>query len=407
MSGPADEIWLAYFEANEPTPARVRNKVKSLHAAGEHEHAVRLIEAALIHSQSQPWMYEVLALSMELAGRPKDQIERVALSMSDFGQANYDSMLQSARYLAGFESTEASLRLLRQTASLAPERPEAYLVALPVAEKARDDQAIVWAASGVLATSHDERAEAVRIRSRAVAKASIAKLRRAGEEDAAAEAGALLADAETLDLRITLTWSGQADLDLEVTDPQGDVTSAAQMMTPGGGMLMGDGFGPGKSEEIFLAPRAFSGEYEVRVRTASGKPTGGRARLVVEVRQPDGTVRTQRQTLAIGDDAVGFAFTLAAGRRTKPRAMSLLRGPNRAAPGRVARAPRSAPIAGQEPPPRLGAVGFAPQISVLDEGSQMRGQAVVSPDRRYVRIGVQPWFTQITDVFTFTAVGGN
>ena len=38
---------------------------------------LRRQRAALIESQPQPWMYEVLACSMELAKRPKAEIERV------------------------------------------------------------------------------------------------------------------------------------------------------------------------------------------------------------------------------------------------------------------------------------------------------------------------------------------
>ena len=372
--------------------------MQKLHDDKQHEHAVRLIEAALIHGQSQPWMYEVLAVSMRLAGRPQADIERVSLSMADFGKADYDSMLQSARYLAGFDVPAASMRMLRQAASMAPEREAAYLVALSVAEMLDDAEDIVWAASGVLATSHDPRAAAIRTRARALAAAAIARQDAAGETATAETLRRELADAEAIDLKIELTWSGEADLDLEVTEPRGDVCTFRSPVTPGGGNLLGDGFGPGNSEETYLAPRAFPGEYEVRVRPVAGQPTGGRARLSVSIRQEDGTMQTQKQTLAIGDDPVGFAFTLANGRRENPREVEVLQ----ARPiGQRPAPPRAERVAGP-----VGAVGIAPQIDLLSEGAAMSGTAVVSPDRRYVRIGVTPWFNSITDVFTFSAVNG-
>lgn len=51
-------------------------------------------------------------------------------------------------------------------------------------------------------------------------------------------------------------------------------------------------------------------------------------------------------------------------------------------------------------------VGFQPIISVVPEGVQMTVQAVVSADRRYVRLSLLPFFTTITDVFTFSFVSG-
>ncbi len=51
-------------------------------------------------------------------------------------------------------------------------------------------------------------------------------------------------------------------------------------------------------------------------------------------------------------------------------------------------------------------VGFQPQITVLPEGVSMTVQAVISADRRYVRLTVIPNFTSITDVQTFSFQGG-
>ncbi len=52
------------------------------------------------------------------------------------------------------------------------------------------------------------------------------------------------------------------------------------------------------------------------------------------------------------------------------------------------------------------AVGFQPIITVIPEGISLSVAAVVSADRRYVRLSVFPLFTTITDVFTFSFVTG-
>src|SRR5262249_60480368 len=51
-------------------------------------------------------------------------------------------------------------------------------------------------------------------------------------------------------------------------------------------------------------------------------------------------------------------------------------------------------------------VGFQPQITVRPEGVTMTVQAVISADRRYVRLPVVPSFTAITDVQSFSFIGG-
>jgi general secretion pathway protein D len=51
------------------------------------------------------------------------------------------------------------------------------------------------------------------------------------------------------------------------------------------------------------------------------------------------------------------------------------------------------------------ASALQPVIVVLNEGTMMTIQAVVSNDRRYVRMTVVPFFTQIGDVDTFTFEG--
>ncbi|MCA9080591.1 MAG: hypothetical protein KDA58_08525, partial [Planctomycetaceae bacterium] len=51
-------------------------------------------------------------------------------------------------------------------------------------------------------------------------------------------------------------------------------------------------------------------------------------------------------------------------------------------------------------------IGFQPQIATIPEGTILTVRAVVSADRRYVRLSVLPSFTSVTDVFTFSFIGG-
>src|SRR5690606_10375860 len=54
-SGPPEEVWSRFFTEHQATDEAVRRAVLRLTRLGEHEHVIHLIQAALIHGQSQPW----------------------------------------------------------------------------------------------------------------------------------------------------------------------------------------------------------------------------------------------------------------------------------------------------------------------------------------------------------------
>lgn len=51
-------------------------------------------------------------------------------------------------------------------------------------------------------------------------------------------------------------------------------------------------------------------------------------------------------------------------------------------------------------------IGFQPIITTIADGTTMTVRAVVSADRRYVRLSVLPQFNNLTDVFTFSFISG-
>ncbi len=55
---------------------------------------------------------------------------------------------------------------------------------------------------------------------------------------------------------------------------------------------------------------------------------------------------------------------------------------------------------------RQNNVGYAPVITWLPEGTSLRTSALVSPDRRYVRINASPFFSSIPYVDTFNLQTG-
>ena len=243
-----------------------------------------------------------------------------------------------------------------------------------------------------------------------------------------------IAAARVRDLQVRLTWNGTADLDLLVEEPTGTVCSFENTETIGGGIHLHDGYGPAAENcvETYVCPRAVSGAYKVRVRHAFGDVVGKRAQ--VEITRHAGTPQetTQRQTLVLSEEDAVISFTLENGRRQRPRTVST-RGLDPLRERRMVEAagfldrpdamtPEAAQalrrfLAGRElsfqqianqtaRPFVTGAVGFQPVVSTINEGSILQASAVVSPDRRYVRMAVNPVFSTLTDVFTFSFVSG-
>jgi hypothetical protein len=433
-SGPPEEIWLKFFAENRATDEAVRRTVLRLTTLGEHEHVIQMLQAALIHGQSQPWMYEVLADSMTFVGRPKEEVQRVVLSLTDFGSANLQSMMISGAYLTRFGRDEAALRMYKQASRMAPERPEPYIMGLRLARKLKRADDVGWAAAGVL--EHGWTADALSLHREAENAALQAEewLRQADDEPAADELNQSIAAAKTRDLQIKLTWNGTADLDLFVEEPTGTVCSFESPETIGGGIHLHDGYGPVAENcvETYVCPRAVSGAYKVRVRHAFGDVVGNRAQ--VEITRHIGTPQesTKRQTVVLSEEDAVISFTLENGRRERPRTVStrwlnplrdrkmveatqFLNRPENLTPDEaqalrrflVGRELSFQRIANQTARPFVaGAVGFQPVVTTLNEGSILQANAIVSPDRRYVRLAVNPVFTTLTDVFTFSFVSG-
>ncbi|MEZ6144942.1 MAG: hypothetical protein R3B91_05785 [Planctomycetaceae bacterium] len=427
-SGPPNLIWSDYFGRNRPTEAALRKEILNLHNQGEHEHVIHAIQSALLNGQSQPWMYEVLALSMEIAGRPKEEVQRVLLSLTDFGSANFESMMYSAAYLLRFGRDEMALRLYRQASRQAPERAEPYILGLKLARQHPQDDAVQWAATGVLEYGWTKNYEQLHQEAEDAIVEETRRLRKTNDQQALATFQSAIQQARRRDLRVTLTWNGPADLDLIVEEPGGTVCSFDSADTPGGGIHLHDGFGPVASNcrEEYVCPQGVSGTYRLRIKHAWGDVVGRRAQLTITEHEGSPNEKTIRQTVTIGDSDSVVPMTLKNGRRTHPRTVTtsqidpvsaarpqqrfsarssvITAGHSEADLDRFNQSRRnSAVVAGtNQAAPTVGAVGFQSVISTVNDGTFLQVNPVVSADRRYVRVAVNPQFTTLTDVFTFS-----
>lgn len=385
--------------------------VLELNQSRNHKELVKLLEAALILGRSQPWMYEVLAISMEVIGRPKAEVERILLSIPDFSAGDVDNLLVSAAYLARLDADQAALKLYKEVATHAPTRPESYRMGLELATELKQPADVLWSAAGLVETDWTSGYEK---RHRSALRAVQAIV---DTEDSSSplhqSAVQALQNMKQLDLQIRIQWNGTADLDMTVHEPLGTICAFDHQRTAGGGILVHDGSGPNakQSYEYYVCPMAASGDYKCQVSLAGGKLVGNRATMTV-IRYA-GTDHEQTNEIPIVFDKAMkvFRVTLHQGRRVDlsqvPQKTSSVRNRRQTARQRYQLGQQSRQNLGQlQQLPQPTAIGFAPVVQPVASGSQAQVQAVVSPDRRYVTIGINTSVSDVVDVPTFTIQSG-
>ena len=160
---------------------------------------------------------------------------------------------------------------------------------------------------------------------------------------------------------------------------------------------------------------AASGYYLVTVSHSAGRIVGNRARLIVT--RYAGTENESRQFVNVVFDKAEkkYRISLHDGRREKKNPIYIpvqetTRVKQRRTHSQLLTLRQQMfneqPWLNQIRSNPSQAVGFAPVVVPVTSGSSLTASAVVSADRRYVRIAIAPRFTNVTDVFTFSFVNG-
>ena len=411
---------------------RLRITAAELGKAGDFDRAADLISAAIACRHAEPWMYEALAVAMEAAGRPAQDVERALLSSADFATTPAD-LLSLASYLARFGATKQAIRICRQVTLLDPSNREACALAMSLAARSDNLAALRWACAGVLSHEWPTHQQEVATRAARLAKAAITRLNQEENGQDAAAFQSSIDEALVRDIQMELSWNGDADIDLIVEEPSGTVCSLSSPRSTSGGMLLADQNAAGNQaaatqRERYVAAEAFPGAYRMLVRRASGNVAAGM--ITAELTLHRGTDREQklRRQLPLGADEMLLNVELVEGRRREPLAdaqvaqdvvvqqnlgrailaqqLAGLADPAAAASLSQSRNARS----GQQMPGlpffRSGAVGYQPVVTQLPEGTNLFARAVVSADRRYVRVTATPLFSGVGQVTQFNSSGG-
>jgi tetratricopeptide (TPR) repeat protein len=421
------DFWNQYF-AKQRDPAVIRQTARELMGKKNYDQTIAMIEAALRHGQAQSWMYESLGIAMELAGRSKPEIERAVMSAADFS-TTADELLYIAQYLARIGLDRRACQLCQQVIKIEPLRREAYALGLKSAQRCDDLSGIEWATVGILSQAWPKDEQSIRATATRVSLATLERLDKEGRSEERDAYHAQLEKAGIRDCVVQVSWTGNADVDIEVTEPSGTVCSAANPRTTSGGVSLGDSYASTKSDsstatmtESYICPEGFPGKYQVRIHRVWGEVTAGKVTVDVYTHVGTDQMQHERQQIDLNDKDSMVVFDLNAGRRNTPIEATQLAGAIERQQ-ELSKAVLGEQISGLEDPRALppreqlllrnralglgGAVGYQPIIMFLQPGTNFATQAVISADRRYVRVTSVPSFSQIGNVTTFTFAGSS
>jgi hypothetical protein len=427
-SASPEAFWNGYFTRDAVDPAAVRETIRQLMGGRQFDQVIAMVHAALRHGQSQPWMYETLGIAMELAERPKSQIERAVMSAADFSSST-DELMYIAQYLSRIGIHQRAMKVFQQVAKIEPLRGEAYALALREAKLCDDLAGIEWATVGVLSRAWPNDQVEIELSAARVARATLERLASEGKQAEFDAYLARLTEAVVRDVVVHVSWTGQADVDIAVEEPAGTICSSSQPRTLAGGVALGDAYVADSAtnsvaSETYVCPQGFAGTYRVRINRVWGEVAAGKVTVDVYRHMRSGDVQHVQQQIELGDDDSLVVFDLDKGRRTEKLEMAQLAGAaqRQQQVGRSVLAqqisdysdPSALPVRPFDPATQLarsllarggGAVGFMPIIQTLTSGTVFSATGVVSADRRYVRITAMPQFNNVGNVQTFTFAG--
>ncbi|MDX1948383.1 MAG: hypothetical protein SFU86_23540, partial [Pirellulaceae bacterium] len=407
--------------------ASIRETVRQLMHEKKYGEVATLLQSSLRNGHLEPWMYEAMGLAMQAGKASPEDLERALLSAVDFAESP-DEVMFIALYMAHCNLTSRALSLCRQLGDADPSRPEPFLQGLSLAQKLNDIDGIQWACVGILRQAWTGDQRKIVDNAYRVGQATYENLLKEGRKSEADAFDKAVRTARQRDCVVVVTWTGDADIDIAIVEPSGTLCSARQIRTTSGGVHLGDMAAGGEAAktkgyvEAYVCPEAFSGEYRLQLKTVWGRPTSGKVTVDVYTDFATDKQKLVHDQIPLGEKNAEVIFAVENGRRKDalPEAQVANVAKVQNAMNRAVLAQQLAGLNGTNPAGQnfanslaalrgfwgRGAVGYRPVITTLPEGANFSSNAVISADRRYVRVAPAPTFSQVTEVSTFNFVTG-
>jgi tetratricopeptide (TPR) repeat protein len=309
------KIWQEALTNGVNNPGLIIATADFLADCGLFDHAAEFLKANLRQGiVIEPWVYEALAIALELSGGSPEEIRRARLSGIALNPQSSEGFIKAAKAMSDHRMYDRALAFCQQAASLDPNAIQPYLDALQYAQQGKDSKGMEWAAGKLLGQEWVTGSRAVHLKTQSKLEELASALAEDSRHTEAARLRDLLKKARQRDVTIVLTWedgaSGPADLELEVAEPSGSVCNSQHRFTPGGGVFTGNNLGELR-RATYVAAEAFSGDYVIKVRRVWGDPMASKARLQIIVH--DGTDDKKRNSIVSVDlkknEPVKFSLT--------------------------------------------------------------------------------------------------
>jgi hypothetical protein len=301
-------------------PEQLRDTLRLLNSSGK----TREVHAALLGyltnhpDKAESWMYRALALAVDQLQGPREDVKTSLNYAADLAQRSHNPndlvAVADMLLLRGYFDRVGAL--LDEAVTKVPHRGEPMLMSILLASKTRDPRRMTESVERLLSLGWPGQDEFARAEARNQVEALCTSLRELGNKKAADTLRASLDESLARDLYVRLSWDGHADYDLAVDEPLGVTASYQMPRTVFGGALLQNGFGS-HPEETYVCPRAFDGDYRIKVSNSWTNPAKPVTRLTLEVIRHEGTNHEQKEVFNLAPDKPSkpFVIHLQGGRR--------------------------------------------------------------------------------------------
>ena len=316
------KYWSDYYRKHDETADELHETVRLLNRSNKPREVHAAVLGYLQHRRknAEPWMYEALALAIEMnGGRPED-VKTSLNFAADLAQRthNPNHLISAADKLMLKGYYDRVGALIDEAATKIPHRAEPLLMSVNLAQATKDPKRMADAIAKLLSVGWPGQDEYYRRESRKQAERLAKTLTEEGRADDAKTLLDSLPDAEARDLYVRLTWDGNADYDLVVHEPLDATVTYLMPRSVFGGSLIQNGYGS-HPEEVYVCPQGFNGDYTIQINMIYNDPKKPATRLNLETIVHEGTPDERRESVSlIPDDpqAKPVVVKLTGGRRT-------------------------------------------------------------------------------------------
>ncbi len=314
------KFWADFFREKDFSSTELFGTISTLQTANKLLDIEAALRAYLIYrpANAEAWMYELLSVVIETNSAAEGTKPELVKTRAEEAKTYMGYAATAA--LKGRDPTQLvsvadklHLRaryeeegpLLDLACELLPHRGEPNVMQINLATATKDPKRMGDAIERLLSlgwAGRDDKGklfdDKVRRDARRQAETLVKVLK---EESRSEEAEALLArlpNAEARDLYVRLTWKGMADLDLSVEEPLGATARYGYPRTVFGGSLLANGE-PRRTEEIYVCPRGFNGNYLIKVEAIFNDPKEPVKEAVLEIITHEGTPQEVKKVITV------------------------------------------------------------------------------------------------------------